>query len=153
MHTGLLGCYMYNLISISKFRNSPSACLHQGSKFLHQVPFSKYKVANFYINEFPRQYSWKENPHTKSANAKILLTKKAWWWNLLIWHNHIRAVACLASFCMLPVLLAPTIFATVANWKNFWIADKVSQQCVQGLVWSYSVFNSYYMVKFLKFTV
>ena len=152
MHTGLLGCYMYNLISISKFRNSPSACLHQRSKFHHQVPFSKYKVAKFYINEFSRQYSWKKTHTLREQMQRILLTSKAWWWNLLIWRNHIRAVACLASFCMLPVLLAPTIFA-MANLKNFWIADKVSQQCVQGLVWSYSVFNSYCMVKFLKVTV
>ena len=161
MHTGLLGCYMYNLISISKFRNSPSACLHQGSKFHHQVPFSKYKVtkfyinefprlvffvatciislayqsseiallhvfskykvAKFYINEFPRQYTVeKKTGYAQRVQMRrILLTNKAWWWNLLIWCN----------LCMLPVLLAPTIFA-MASLKNFWIADKVSQQCV-----------------------
>ena len=40
---------------------SPSACLPKTSKFKlkfhHQVSFSKYKVAKFYINEFPSQYS------------------------------------------------------------------------------------------------
>ena len=36
--------------------NSPYACLRQTSKFHHQVSSSKYKVAKFYINEFPRQY-------------------------------------------------------------------------------------------------
>ena len=40
------------------------------------VSFSKYKVAKFYINEFPRQYSWKENLRTKSANAKNFAHKQ-----------------------------------------------------------------------------
>ena len=50
--------------------NSPYACLRQTSKFHHQVSFSKYKVAKFCINEFPGQYSCKEYPRIKSANAK-----------------------------------------------------------------------------------
>ena len=37
--------------------DSPYACLRQKCKFHHQVSFSKYKVAKFYINEFPMQSS------------------------------------------------------------------------------------------------
>ena len=41
------------------------------------VSFSKYKVAKFYINEFPRrQYIWKENLRTKSANEKNFAHKQ-----------------------------------------------------------------------------
>ena len=46
------------------------------SKFHHQVTFSKYKIAKFYANEFPRQYSWKEYPGKKSANAKNFAYKR-----------------------------------------------------------------------------
>ena len=56
--------------------NSPYACLRQTSKFHHQVSFSKYKVAKFCINEFPGQYSWKEYPRIKSANAKNFAFKR-----------------------------------------------------------------------------
>ena len=38
-----------------------------------------YKVAKFCINEFLRQYSWKEYPHTQSNCKKIkMLEKEAW---------------------------------------------------------------------------
>ena len=60
--------------------NSPYACLRQTSKFHHQVSFSKYKVAKFCINEFPGQYSWKEYPRIKSANAKNFAFK----WGLVV---------------------------------------------------------------------
>ena len=56
--------------------NSPYACLRQTSKFHHQVSFSKHKVAKFCINEFPGQYSWKEYPRIKSANAKNFAFKR-----------------------------------------------------------------------------
>ena len=41
--------------------------LPQKSKFYHQAPFWKWKGAKFCINEFPRQWGWKEYPLTKSA--------------------------------------------------------------------------------------
>ena len=41
--------------------------LPQKSKFHHQAPFWKWKGAKFCINEFPRQWGWKEYPLTKSA--------------------------------------------------------------------------------------
>ena len=56
--------------------DSPYACLRQKSKFHHQVSFSKYKVAKFYINEFPMQFSWKEYPRTYSADEKNFAYKR-----------------------------------------------------------------------------
>ena len=41
--------------------------LPQKSKFHHQASFWKWKGAKFCINEFPRQWGWKEYPLTKSA--------------------------------------------------------------------------------------
>ena len=41
--------------------------LPQKSKFHYQAPFWKWKGAKFCINEFPRQWGWKEYPLTKSA--------------------------------------------------------------------------------------
>ena len=40
------------------------------SKIYHQAWFWNCKVTKFCINDFPRQYIWKEYSRTKSANAE-----------------------------------------------------------------------------------
>ena len=70
--------------SIILIANDPYVCVRQRSEFHHQALFWGSKIAKFCIYEFPRQKSWKEYFHPKSANAQSFAYKQ----NLLVWRNH-----------------------------------------------------------------
>ena len=53
---------------------------YQSSEIALMHVFSKYKVAKFYINEFPRQYTVEKKTYAQRVQMRrILLTNKAWW--------------------------------------------------------------------------